>query len=50
VDNALLMGGFERVSNLARDGQGVGERDRAARDMRRQIVALDELHHQVSTR
>ena len=42
MDDALLVGGVERVGDLA----GVAERDRAgARTLRR--YALDELHHEV---
>ena len=46
MDDALLVRGFERVGDLLRDRQRVGERDRAARDERGQILALDQLHHE----
>ena len=46
MDDALLVRGFQRLGDLLRDRQRVGERDRAARDVRGQILALDELHDQ----
>ena len=36
---------FEGLGNLLRDGQGFTERDRARRDALRQVVALDQFHH-----
>ena len=42
----LLVRGFERVRDLLRDRQRFVERNRAARDPLRQIVALDEFHHE----
>ena len=47
MDDALLVRGFERVGDLARDRQRVGERRVGPRAMlRRQILALDQLHHE----
>ena len=46
VNDALLVRGFERLGDLLRDGQRFVERNRAARDALREIVALDELHHE----
>jgi hypothetical protein len=37
---------FERFGDLPRHGQRLGQRNRAARDPLRQILALDELHDQ----
>ena len=45
MDDPLLVCRFERFGNLLRDGQRLVERDRAERDAPRQVVALDELHH-----
>jgi hypothetical protein len=38
--------GFERFRNLLRDGEGVIDRQRAAGDPLRQILAVDEFHHE----
>ena len=46
VNDALFVRGFERLGDLLRDGQRLVERDRAPRDALRQVLALDELHHQ----
>ena len=46
VDDALLVRGLERLGDLPRDRQRLGERHRAARDVRREVLALDELHHE----
>ena len=46
VDDPLLVRGFERLGDLPRDGQGLIERDRAAGDALRQVLALDQLHDQ----
>ena len=46
MDDPLLVRRFERLGDLLRDGQRFVERDRAARDALRQILALDELHHE----
>ncbi len=45
MDDPLLVRRFERFGNLPRDGQRFVERDRAERDALRQIVAVDQLHH-----
>jgi hypothetical protein len=48
VDDPLLVRCFERVGDLLRDRHGFVEGDRAPRDALREIVALDELHHEGS--
>jgi hypothetical protein len=42
---ARRFGGFR---DLLRDGKGVGKQHRAARDDRRQVLTLDQLHHEGS--
>ena len=44
MDDALLVRGLERRRDLQRDRHRVGKSDRAARDVRGQILPLDELH------
>ncbi len=44
MDDALLVRRFERFGNLPRDRNGLVDRDRAARDALRQILAFDQLH------
>ena len=46
MNDPLLVRGFERVGDLLRDRQRFVERDRAARDTLRQVVALDQFHHE----
>ena len=46
MNDPLLVRGFERVRDLLRDRQGFVDRDRAARDPLREVLALDELHHE----
>ena len=46
VDDALLVRRFERLGDLSRDRQGLVEGERATRDPLRQVVPLDQLHHQ----
>ena len=46
VNDALLVRRFEGFRDLLRDGQRLVERDRATRQPLRQILALDEFHHQ----
>ncbi len=46
MDDAALVRGVQRVGNLPRDVQHLVERQRALRDPSRQIVAVDELHHE----
>ena len=46
MDDALLVRGFERLGDLLRDLKRLVDRDRAARNALRQIVALDEFHHE----
>jgi hypothetical protein len=45
VDDPLLVRGFQRLRDLPRDGQGFVERHGSTRDVLRQIVPFDELHH-----
>ena len=44
VNHSLLVRRFERLRDLFRDGQRFVERDRAAGDPLREILALDQLH------
>ena len=44
VDDALLVRGFEGLGDLARDGQRLRERDRAAGKPMGQVLAVDQLH------
>ena len=44
MDDPLLVRRFERVGDLSRDRQRFVERNRAASNPHRQIVAFDELH------
>ncbi|MEO6666593.1 MAG: hypothetical protein ABIO65_07465 [Nitrospiria bacterium] len=37
MDDALFVGGFERIGDLPRDGEHVGEGYRTAGDLRRQV-------------
>ena len=46
MDDALFMRRFQRLGNLLRDRQRLVDWHRTARDALRQIVALDELHHE----
>ena len=46
MDDPLLMRRFERLCDLLRDRQRLVDRDRPARNALRQVLALDELHHQ----
>ena len=46
MDDPLLVRRFERLGDLRRHRQRVGQRDRAARDPLRQVLALDEFHDQ----
>ncbi len=46
MDDALLVRGLERLGDLAGNGQRVLEWNRTARDPRRQVFPIDELHHQ----
>ena len=46
MDDALLMRGFESLGDLLRDWQRLVDWDRALRNPLRQILALDEFHHQ----
>ncbi len=49
MDDAEVVGGFEGLGNLPRDGQGLRQGDRPARDDRGQVLTLDQLHDE-STR
>ena len=44
MDDPLLVRRFERLGDLLRDRQRFVERDRAARDSLREILALDQFH------
>ena len=46
MDDALLVRGFKSFRDLFRDRQCFVERDRPASNALRQIVALDEFHHE----
>ena len=46
VNDALLVSGFERLSDLARDRQRLVERQRALRDAIGKRGTFDELEHQ----
>ena len=46
MDDPLFVRGFERLSDLLRDGQRLVERDRTTRNKLRQVVTVDEFHHQ----
>ena len=46
VDQAALVRRFERVGDLERDPQRLGQRHSAAGNPRRQILSLDQLHDQ----
>ena len=50
MDDARAMRRLERVGDLARDRQRLGDGDGAARDDLRQVFAFDELHHQRARR
>ena len=46
MNDPLFMRRFERLRDLLRDRQRLVDRDRPARNALRQVLALDELHHQ----
>ena len=46
VDDALLVGFLERLGDLPRDRERLVDGDRPALQPRREVLALDELHHQ----
>ena len=46
MNDPLLVRRLERLRDLLRDRQRFVERDRAARNTLREIVALDEFHHE----
>ena len=46
MDDAVLVRRFESLRDLFRDRQCLVERNRAARNPMREVLALDELHHQ----
>ena len=45
MDDALFMRGLQRVGDLFRDRQGFIEWNGAARESRRQVFTVDQLHH-----
>ena len=46
MHDPLLVRGFERLGDLLRDRQRFVERNRAAGDALRQVVAFDQFHHE----
>src|SRR6516162_4902465 len=46
VDDALLMGGFERLGDLLGNAEGVINRDGAASDSLIQALAVNEFEHE----
>ena len=46
MDDALLVRRFERIGDLFRDRQRLVEGNRATANTLREIVALDEFHHE----
>jgi len=46
MDDPLLVRGFQRLGDLLRNGERLIEGNRAAGDALRQVVALDEFHHE----
>jgi hypothetical protein len=46
VDDPLLVRRLQRLGDLSRDAQCVADGDRATRDALRQILPLDQLHHE----
>ena len=46
MDDALLVRRFQRVGDLLRDGERVGQRYWSTRDQHGEVVAFDELHDQ----
>ena len=46
MDDPVLVRRFERLGDLFRDRQRLLERDRPVRDARREVLAVDELHHE----
>ena len=46
MDDALLVRRFERLGNLLRDRKGLIERDRTSSNALREIVSLDQFHHE----
>ena len=50
VDDSLFMSGFESLSDLPCDGQGLGDRYRPAGDGSREILTFDKFHHERNDR
>ena len=46
MNDPLLACGFERFPDLRRDGERLIDRDRATGDPLREILAVDEFHHE----
>ena len=46
MDDAELVRGFEGIGNLPGDREGVGDGNRSASDDDREVLPLDQLHHQ----
>ena len=49
MDDAVIVGGFERVGDLAGDGEHLVQRERPAGNARGEVFAVDQLHHQRGT-
>ena len=46
VDDAVIVGSFERLGDLAGDAEHLVQRKRPAGDARRKVLAVNELHHE----
>ena len=46
MNDAVFVRGFERLGNLLRDRQRFVEGNRTLRNALRQVIALDQLHHE----
>jgi hypothetical protein len=46
MDDVLLVGGFDRLGDLQREGQRFSERDRPAREPLGQRFAVDQFENQ----
>jgi len=44
MDDALLVGGLERLGDLLRNGECLIDRDRPLRDPLREVLTLDQFH------
>ena len=46
MNDALFVRGFQRLGDLTCDGESLGDRYRPAGDVRGQVLALDQFHHE----